>query len=252
MFIGLAYFLQGAHEEWNVSSTILGIIASLYHVGMLFGNLTWGFTSDKKGRKLPFRLVSILGLLAGIIICTSVNQYMLASGILLLGFSMSGELNLAPTIFCEFCPPSKRNLLTLLYFFLSIGAIIVSVVALVVVYLNKTQYHSWRIIGGSCLMLLILNTISKIFIQETPPFLCRVSEFDKAEIILNNISNRNQRKSFNFDKIAFTTANAEHKHDDLMKQSLLTEMQENPPVSILFKRLFSKRLIKTTLKLSAV
>ena len=252
MFIGLAYFLQGAYEEWHVSSTILGIIASLYHVGMLFGNLTWGFTSDKKGRKLPFRLVSILGLLAGIIICASFNQYMLASGILLLGFSMSGELNLAPTVFCEFCPPSKRNLLTLLYFFLSIGAIIVSVVALIVVYLNNTQYHNWRIICASILILLILNTISKFFIQETPPFLCRISEFDKAEIILNKISNRNAKKPFTFDTVSFITTNAHDKQSHLIKQSLLTEMQENPPISVLFKRLFSKRLIRTTLKLSAV
>jgi MFS family permease len=252
MFVGMAYILQGVQEEWGVSPVFLGIIASLYHVGMLFGNLTWGFLSDKKGRKFPFRMSSILALVSIILICSSVHPYMMCASILLLGYSLSGEMSLSATVFCEFCPPSRRHLLALLYFNISVGAILVSVIALVVVLLNHTPFYDWRIICVAILVLIVFNTILRFFIEESPPFLFRNKNFEQAEAILNQVSMTNKKEEFDFNDTNSVLDPTSQQGKESVYSSLITEIEENPPISVLFKRIFSRRLLPTTLKLSFV
>lgn len=252
MFVGLAYILQGAHDEWGVSSVFLGIMAAFYSLGMMLGNLTWGFLSDKKGRKIPFRISSILTLTAIVMICLSIHPYMLCGSILILGYSLSGELSLSATVFCEFCPPSKRHLLALLYFNISIGAILVSIIALIVVFLNNTQFHDWRIICVTMLIVIVTSTSLRFFIEESPPFLCRNKNMEEAEKILNHISMVNKKEEFAFDNMTSILNPTFSGAKESAHRSLLTEIQEDPPISVLLKRIFGKRLLSSTLRLAFV
>jgi hypothetical protein len=100
------------------------------------------------------------------------------------------------------------------------------------------------------LVVIIFNTISKFFVQETPAFLYRNKEIRESEELLNEISQKNKKKSFSFEEISsILNENESFSGKD---QSLLTEIQEDPPISVLVKRLFSKRLILVTIRLSLV
>ena len=83
---------------------------------------------------------------------------------------MGGDLVLATTVFCEFCPPSKRYYLTTMSLFFSLGSSLIAFIALIVSITNKTNIYNWRIIIGSGCIIEILLLVFRFYLQETPAF----------------------------------------------------------------------------------
>ena len=163
---------------------------------------------------------------------------------------MAGDLSLSGTVFCEFCPPTKRYLLTMLSLFLSFGAISASGVALVVVYFNNTEIQNWRVIAGSISIVALLNFILRFNIQETPAYLYGNKNIIEAEKTLNAISLRNNKKEF-----VLTDLNSvltQYNKAEASCNSVLTELPENPPFAMIVKQIFGRKLLSTTIKLSLV
>ena len=238
------------NEEWSVSPLYLGIIASFLQIGILCGNILWGIISDKKGRKLPYRVSGFIGLIASVCLVLSQNAYMVSVSLFCLGFSMAGDLSLSGTVFCEFCPPTKRYLLTMLSLFLSFGAISTSVIALVVVYFNNTGIENWRVIAGSICIVALLNFILRFNIQETPAYLYGNKNTIEAEKVLNVISLRNFKKEFMFKDL--NSVLTQYNKAETSCNSVLTELPEDPPFAMIFKQIFGRKLLSTTIKLSLV
>lgn len=206
----MTYTLEGIKEEWKISNLYLGVIASSFQVGILLGNITWGYFSDKKGRKTPYRLSSLLAFISSVILAFAVHPFMMILGLFSLGFSMAGEVNLTSTIICEFCPPSKRYVLTLLSLFFSLGAILASVIAFVVELLNESEIFSWRIIVGCLCVLQFGGLIGRMWIDETPVFLFESKKIKEAEETLNNIANHNEKGNFSFENLNCRPADCEN------------------------------------------
>lgn len=247
-YVNIAYTLQGVGSEWNVSSLYLGFIASCYHLGCLFGNLFWGFICDKKGRRRPFQIAAILASTSCLCLMLSVNIIMIVAGILLLGFSLSCELNIAGIVFYEFSPPSKRYFLTLLSLFFSFGSVISSIVALLVQQLNETGFTDWRVILAGLLIAELLVLFSRLFIKETPVYLYSKNKTDQANKILQEISYSNRKTEFDFNEVEKIKSGNELNSNDMDND----ESNKNLTVFQLLKTILTGDLFWVTLKLTVV
>ena len=247
-----AYTLQGIHEEFGVPTYQLGIFGALYQIGLLFGNIFWGFISDKKGRKLPYRLSTSLGLLSGISLTLSVSPGMIAACLFCLGFCMSGELSLTGTFLFEFCPPKNRYVLTLLSLFLSFGAITSTVISLLVEILNNTSIANWRMISGILCIVHFFITFLRFFIEETPAYLVGKGKLEEAEKFLNKISLSNRKQEFQFNENTSILTELNEMTHTGKNYSMLTTLEENPPLGKILRQIFGRKLRWTTLNLSTV
>lgn len=248
----ITYTLLGIKEEWNVSSLLLGLIASFFQIGLLFGNLTWGILSDKYGRKIPYRLSGFLGFIASVCLTFSLHPFMVAGSFFILGFSMAGEVSLTSSVVCEFCPPTKRYLLTLLSLFFSFGALTSSIIALIVQQLNNSGLYSWRVIVGALSIIQLLNSLARLWIKETPAYLYGIKKTKEAEEILNTISLANKNTKFTFTSLDSVLTQYNQMGAETSCNSVLTELDENPSMKEILSKLFGKKLRGTTLTLGLV
>ena len=124
---------------------------------------------------------------------------MMVSGFYLLGFSMAGEVNLTSIVISEFCPPTKRHVLTLLSLFFSFEAILASSVALLVEIFNQSGMNSLRLIIACLCGLQFAVLVTRMWIEETSVYLFEAKKADEAEEILNHILKLNIGKVFSFE-----------------------------------------------------
>ena len=102
------------------------------------------------------------------------------------------------------------------------------------------------------LVVIIISTSLRFFIEESPPFQSRNKQMNEAEKNLNHISMGNKKEEFSFDNMISSLSPALAGARESSDRLLLTEIQENPPISVLLKRIFGKRLLSSTLRLAFV
>jgi hypothetical protein len=107
------------------------------------------------------------------------------------------------------------------------------------------------ITGILCIIQLIIATL-RYSLEETPAYLCGKQRFEEAEVILNKISQLNQKKSFAFDENSSILT----EHNELsqigQEVSMLTVLEENPSLMKIMKQIFGRKLRWTTINLSIV
>lgn len=192
-----------------------------------------------------FKSTVIVVVIGSILLVFSPNFYTVAGALTILGFGMAGEITLAGTVFYEFCPPSKRNYLTLMSLFLSTGNITVTFTALMVSLFNTTGFYNWRVISAVGVVIEAISMIFRFFMHETPAYLISQNKQSAADNILNIVSLANTGKSL--DKIEYTAS--------LNPNELTQEIEEPKKVekkSGNMMKLFKPPLGKTTIVLGMV
>ena len=182
-----------------MSGPALGAVGACFPLGLMFGAFTWGLIGDKYGRMYSFKSTVCISTFFSLLLTCSVHPAMCGVALVFLGFGMGGELSLGGTVFCEFCPPSKSNYLTLLAFFWGLGGTVSAMIAFITVMTNTTDIYSWRYIVGSGFVIEVFCLMFRFFMEETPAYALLVGQIDKAEKIFNNISVQNNRKEFYLD-----------------------------------------------------
>ena len=172
----------------------------------------------------------------------SAHPFMVAGSLLLIGFGCGGEVSLAGIVFIEFCPPSKRYLMTFMALFWGIGATSTAAIALAVSLTNNTDIYDWRYICGCGACIEICCFITRFFLIETPAYCASKGDNVRAEQILNIISLQNTGKEF-------ILADLE------LSNQLSVELYKpdaKPRLGKLLKKLFGLSMLKTTLLLGIV
>ena len=195
----IAYILEGLGQEYGIAGAGLGAVGACFPLGLMFGAFTWGLIGDKYGRMYSFKSTVCISTFSSLILTCSIHPAMCGVALVLLGFGMGGELSLGGTVFCEFCPPSKSNYLTLLAFFWGLGGTISALIAFITVMTNSTAIYSRRFIVGSGFVIEVFCLMFRFFLEETPAYALLVGQIDKAEKILNNISVQNTQREFYLD-----------------------------------------------------
>ncbi|OMJ86071.1 hypothetical protein SteCoe_12509 [Stentor coeruleus] len=244
-FVSTAYVIQGATEEWDFNTFQAGIIGSFIPFGILFGSLSWGYIGDRYGRMYAFKPSAVIVSIGSLLLVFSPNFYLVAIALSLLGFGMAGELTLGGTVFCEFCPPSKRYYMTLLSLFISIGAIAVTLVALLVSLINTSKFYNWRIIVAIGVAIEICVMFFRFFMNETPAFLVSQNRQIEADRILNAISLKNTGKKI--DKSDYSSSlNSDEIIIEKVDKKLIKSEESKP------NKLFTPPLLKTTVVMGLV
>jgi MFS family permease len=240
----MAFILQGAIEEWKISSLIAGLFGALLQLGLLLGSLFWGYFSDSYGRIPVFRLSVSLSLASGVLLLCSFHTYMAAISLFLLGFCLSAEASLAGTVLFEYCPPSKRYYMSTLTLFFSLGSALSALAALIVHLVNSTSLYDWRLIVLFACSIEIVLLILRIFLRETPAYLCHKENFKQAEETLDKISLKNGGKGFNIGKYEM---NKNGKNRINESDELVGTIREKMSALMVLKTLFNKEYRRPTL-----
>ena len=203
----IGYVLQGSKAEWSLTNVEIGLMGSCFPAGLMLGALVWGVIGDRYGRMYSFKNTVILASIASTCLLFSIDFIMACASLLFLGMGMGGELALAGTVFCEFCPPSKMYYLTIMAVFWGAGGTYAALAAFVVSLSNSSSIHNWRLIVAACCLVEFLCLVFRFFMKETPEYGLQKGQVEKAEEILNRISVENNFKGFQLDS-ALKTVNS--------------------------------------------
>jgi MFS family permease len=241
----MTYIIEGCIEDWNESTFNISISASMLQIGMLIGNLLWGILSDKFGRKVCFKASGLVNAVGSLMLVFSFNIYFLSLSLFIIGTAMAGELILANVFFCEFCPPSKRYLMTLLSLFFSFGSITTALVAYLTALLNSSGVSNWRIIVAFGAFVQVSLMFFRSRIRETPVFLTTQGKIRESEEVLDVISRANQKIGFEYCKLEGFNEKEQEIDDDDKKNEKWSAKRT-------FHVLFGKDLLKITVVWSVV
>ena len=192
----VAYILVGAKSEFNLSGIETGILGAGFPLGLLIGAFYWGLTGDKYGRMFAFKTTVSVASIFSLILTLAYSPWIVIFCLFFLGFGMAGELSLGGTVFCEFCPPSKRYLLTRMAFFWGLGGTLSALSALMIILFNTSSIPPWRIISGIGFLIEVICAFFRFSLEETPAFHHESGNFDHMENVLNNISMENTSNEF--------------------------------------------------------
>src|SRR3712207_2052539 len=105
----LGFALPSIIEDFGITTTQAGLIASATFAGMLVGAWFWGTISDYIGRRLGFQLTVLIFALFGLLSAFAPGWEWLAVLRFLTGFGLGGALPLDFSVYAEFLPSENRG-----------------------------------------------------------------------------------------------------------------------------------------------
>ncbi|KAK4052685.1 hypothetical protein OIV83_001972 [Microbotryomycetes sp. JL201] len=182
----IAVILPRVQEHFGVSDRWIGSLSASLFAGMMVGAWGWGSYSDAQGRTPAFNFTLLL---------TSL-------------FGVGGSMPTDGTLFLENVPRSSHYLLTALSAFFSLGAVLTSLLGLVIIPTFScpenpadeqpcdvaTQNQGWRYMLIALSIVSVTMCLSRVVLfrlQESPKFLTAVQRQSEAVVALEMISRIN-------------------------------------------------------------
>lgn len=164
-----------------------GLVTSALIVGAAFGSLGSGYFSDRFGRRLTLRLLSILFIAGalGTAIAPSID-FMIPARVLL-GIAVGGGSATVPVFIAEIAGPSGRGRLVSRNELMIVSG---QLMAYVLSALLATLLHTtgiWRYMLAIAMLPGFLLLIGTFFVPASPRWLASKGRFDEAEEVLEQI-----------------------------------------------------------------
>jgi SP family arabinose:H+ symporter-like MFS transporter len=175
-FFSKVFGLNTFQEGWAYSSLLFGCI---------FGAIIAGRLADTYGRKIILFLVACLFLITSIMSGLANGLAWLATARIFGGFAVGAASATAPMYISEIAPPSRRGSLVSMYQLFIVTGILVSY--LINYLLSGIGENNWRwmFITGALPSAFFL--IMLFFIPESPRYLCKRGENEKALNVLTEV-----------------------------------------------------------------
>ena len=129
-------FLQ---RDWHMSPSQRAVVTAISGIGAIAGGLSFGYYSDKRGRKRAIVTAFALGTAVIPLWAWAPNVALLVTGAFLMQFMVQGAWGVIPAHLSELSPDSVRALLPG-FAYQSAGVIASSVVYLEAIYASHTSY----------------------------------------------------------------------------------------------------------------
>jgi MFS transporter, putative metabolite:H+ symporter len=185
----LGFALPAVIEDFGISTTQAGLIASATFAGMLVGAWFWGTISDYIGRRLGFQLTVLIFAVFGLLSAFAPGWEWLAVLRFLTGFGLGGTLPLDFSLYAEYLPRENRGRnLVLLESFWAVGTITAAALAWLLV-----PNFGWRPLLATSAMAAVLVLWIRRRIPESPRYLAISGRVDEAKEILARIAAVNGR-----------------------------------------------------------
>jgi MFS transporter, putative metabolite:H+ symporter len=186
----IAFILPAIGEEWGLSATQKGFLATGIFLGMLLGSFLWGRISDLLGRKLGF--IATIGIDSGFGLLSALSPSFLVLLILrsLTGFGVGGTLPVNYSLFSEFIPAKNRGKnLVYLEAFWALGTIAAAGFSWLVV---PTFGWRWLLVISAIPGLIVF--LIRRYVPESPRFLLSQGKTEDAMAVLDRIATINNRQ----------------------------------------------------------
>jgi MFS transporter, putative metabolite:H+ symporter len=185
----LGFALPSIIEDFGISTTQAGLIASATFAGMLVGAWFWGTVSDYIGRRLGFQLTVLIFAVFGLLSAFAPGWEWLAVLRFLTGFGLGGALPLDFSLYAEYLPRENRGRnLVLLESFWAVGTITAAALAWLLV-----PNFGWRPLLATSALAAVLVLWIRRSIPESPRYLAISGRVDEAKEILARIATANGR-----------------------------------------------------------
>jgi MFS transporter, putative metabolite:H+ symporter len=185
----LGFALPSIIEDFGISTTQAGLIASATFAGMLVGAWFWGTVSDYIGRRLGFQLTVLIFAGFGLLSAFAPGWEWLAVLRFLTGFGLGGALPLDFSLYAEYLPRENRGRnLVLLESFWAVGTITAAALAWLLV-----PSFGWRPLLATSALAAVLVLWIRRSIPESPRYLAISGRVDEAKEILARIATANGR-----------------------------------------------------------
>jgi MFS transporter, putative metabolite:H+ symporter len=185
----LGFALPSIIEDFGISTTQAGLIASATFAGMLVGAWFWGTISDYIGRRLGFQLTVLIFAVFGLLSAFAPGWEWLAVLRFITGFGLGGALPLDFSLYAEYLPRENRGRnLVLLESFWAVGTITAAALAWLLV-----PNFGWRPLLATSALAAVLVLWIRRSIPESPRYLAISGRVDEAKEILARIATANGR-----------------------------------------------------------
>lgn len=225
-------------QQWNVSAQHESLLSSVVFTGMLLGACSWGYISDKYGRRTALLFSVTLTAGAGLTSALSPNYISLLALRFLVGVGVGGT-HVFSSWFLEFVPTKNRGAWMLVFSaFWTIGTIFEASLAWVV--LSRLSWR-WLLAFTSlpCFALLVFFVVA----PESPRYLCAQNRISDATLVLERMSRTN--------KAALPPGALAYHHTETqlgLGESTTDDASKSGSGGMAaLRRLFSRKLLRSTL-----
>ncbi|KAH9964760.1 major facilitator superfamily domain-containing protein, partial [Russula compacta] len=129
----VAIILPRVQQHFSLPDNQIGLLSSAMFAGMMFGAVGWGTCSDLMGRSTAFNATLFFTSLFGVFSSLATTFPMLCASLFFLGSAVGGSLPTDGTLLLEHMPRGKEYLVTALSVFFSFGAVLASLVAILLI-----------------------------------------------------------------------------------------------------------------------
>lgn len=177
--------LQYIAKSFHLTTIGKETIVSMVLVGGVVGALLNGVLADRLGRKRMVVLAAMLYILGSIASAMSPNALILQISRFVLGLAIGGASASAPLYIAEVSPARIRGSLVTLFQL----AITIGILGAYFVDLAFTSSGNWRFMLGSSFIPAVILLIGMFGLPDSPRWLIKNGNIDKAKNILNKIYN---------------------------------------------------------------
>ncbi|MCM5704489.1 MFS transporter [Larsenimonas salina] len=187
MDLAMMTFLLGSiKSEFQLSSTMTGLLASTSFVGMALGAALSGLLADRFGRKPIFQISIVVWGLASLSCALSPSVEWLMISRIILGFGMGMEFPIAQSMLTELIPAQKRGrYMALLDGFWPIGFITAGLLAW-----GLLPMIGWRGIFLALALPALLVLIVRRKLPESPRWLAEHGKMAEAECVVDGLEHQ--------------------------------------------------------------
>ncbi|GAA5862448.1 hypothetical protein JCM3774_002521 [Rhodotorula dairenensis] len=209
----VSVILPRVQDHFQVGDRYIGLLSTSIFAGMMIGAWGWGSFSDAKGRVPAFNLtLAITAVFAGAAAFAPSFAW-LCFALFWVGTGIGGSMPTDGTLFLENVPKTRHYLLTALSVFFSLGAIVTSVLGLIILPRFSctatadetveacdvaTENVGWRYMLGALAIISAALFISRVLmfrLHESPKFLVASNRPSAAVVTLRRISKINGDES---------------------------------------------------------
>lgn len=203
-----------------------GLVTASLIVGAAFGSLGSGYLSDRFGRRLTLRLLSLLFIAGALGTATAPSISLMIAARFVLGIAVGGGSATVPVFIAEIAGPSKRGrLVSRNELMIVSGQLMAYVLSAVLAALLHTP-GIWRYMLAIAMIPGILLLVGTFFVPASPRWLASKGRFDEAEGVLEQLRDNKAEAQREIEEMKAQDEQARHrpKARELLRQGWVIKL----------------------------
>lgn len=164
-----------------------GLITSSLIVGAAFGSLASGYISDRFGRRVTLRLLSLLFIAGALATAIAPSIPVMIASRFLLGIAVGGGSATVPVFIAEIAGPKRRGRLVSRNELMIVSGQLLAYVLSALLAALLSSSHIWRYMLAIAMIPGILLLIGTFFVPPSPHWLAAKGRFDDAQEVLEKL-----------------------------------------------------------------